>query len=241
MNSEVAIKAALSAQGIGLANAIVADELPDGKHFVFIDVIRNADNHQVPSNLKLREVQELLRRENILVEFILIDAFTKDIESGARANLLHAFGDRIRNAFLAVERKQAFLWLVPKRQLSVEDLQSINLRLSHYLNAFELNLVETKITAFENLPTKTAILRRIRLKAPVEQGALENYFVAKNFLIPSASWFGHQLDGLRREGAIVRLKSGHYAMSLSSLQAMGTLKNRRSPDIERLLDLARRD
>lgn len=240
MSNGSVIAEALAAEGITLANAIVSDEQPDSNSFVFVEVVRNSDNHQIPSNMKLREIQKVLLLRDIRIEFVLIDGTTRDIEIGARASLLHAFGKKIRNVFLTVEHRQASLWLVLKQKLSDEDLAAINLRLSLYLNSFELNLVATKITAFENLPTKTAILKRIRLKAPVALDALVNHFNEQNFVVPSGHWFSHQLDSLRKDGAIVRLKSGNYAMSLRSLQTLGTSKNRRSPDIARLLDLARR-
>ena len=57
--------------------------------------------------------------------------------------------------------------------------------------------------------------------------------------MPSEGWMAHMADSLRKSGLVVRLKSGKYALSLAGLMALGSAKNAKSPDISRLLDLAR--
>ena len=84
------------------------------------------------------------------------------------------------------------------------------------------------------------MLNAIRLLAPVSVEDLSAALVNRRFSVPSRDWVSRMLDGLRKGGFVVRRSDEKYVLTFQSLKALGSAKSRRSPDVRRFLDLARR-
>jgi len=230
----------LSKQEISTSGRIVRNQSGEQRYFVFVNVHRDSDNKQVPSNRKLDGIRESLKIIGVSIEFVLTDDAQQDIEGGARASLIRSFGSMIRNAFLSVEKSSTNIWLDAKRDLTDVEMREIRDRLSIYLDNFGLRISNVYSTKQENVPTKFAVLRALRKISPANIESLSNSIVDRGFVVPSMDFLARRLDSLRKSGLIVRLKSGRYVLTSEGLGSLGTAKNRRSPDVERLLDLARR-
>jgi hypothetical protein len=229
----------LKDRGIVATGRIAEDIFQEANFFVFVEVIRNSENHQIPSNKTLNETKKYLKDEGVNVEFILTDAAGQDIEAGFRASILHSFGDFVRNAFLTVDGTDVGAWISPKTQIELDILSKIEEKTRVFLSNYDLNLSRLEYTSAANLPGKFFCLQMIRLMAPVKLDELTNALRQKRFTVPSENWMSRMLDSLRKGGFVFRRKSGDYVLTLAGLKALGTLKNGRSPDIVRMLALAR--
>lgn len=241
MFDEAQVAEFLKNEGIVVSGRVVPRNFDGINFYVFVEVERDSRNLQQPSNLTLNRLKDALAERGIFVDFILIDGTARDIEAGARASLLHTFHDLISNAFVSTLGRKAHLWLVTKRKLEDVDLEAIQAVAKVYFENVGFELVDLKSTTDENLPSKTVCLKTIRLRAPVTEEEIIDLLQQSGFVVPSVNWMSKRLDLLRKEGFIVRLKNGNYALSLEGLSKLGTLKSRRSPDISRLLALARQE
>ena len=107
------------------------------------------------------------------------------------------------------------------------------------MNLVGLKLGVVSLTTDEVLPSKLAILTIIRAEAPVAPQRILELLSAKGLSVPSMDWLSRQLDAYRKSGDVVRLATGSMALTKKALHVLGTKKNRASPDISRLLAMAR--
>lgn len=230
----------LEGRGFKLSGPLARQDGDNATLYAFIEVSRNLEGHQKPSNIQLSQVSEYLKGKGIDVSFILNDISNLDFETGLRATLLHAFPDLIRNAFLSIEKGDGVVWIVPKRTAIRENMEQIRNRTAIYLENAGISLAEIKLTVDENLPSRTAILSELRIAAPASPEQLAERLEAKGFSVPPIDYLTRHLDALRKANRVIRRKDAKYCLTASALKVLGTVKRGSSPDITRLLDLARR-
>lgn len=238
MLDDAAVQKLLSDASPSVHGSVVSDVNRKGHFYVFVEVGRDKENKQVPSNFLLHNVKRQMEAYGVAVDFVLLDARQRDAESGLRATVLHSFGEYIRNIFLSTANTDAIMWLDAKRGLDSEIKEAVSEKARVFLTEVGFDLKSVETTNGGNLPSRTACLRVVRASAPVSIATLDAQLRDRGFTVPSTDWLTRRLDSMRRAGLVVRLQTGEYVLSLASIRAMGTSKNRRSPDIERLLALA---
>lgn len=239
MFNEAELEKRLLAIGIPVSGSAVRDSEDGSSFHIFVGIRRDARGRQEPSNRQLEVARNELVTLGVKVDFILTDAMMRDAEAGLRATLLHSFGTAIRNSFLTRQGRDAFVWVVPKRQLAESELSEVSAKARVLLRELGLELRHLTPTTGENLPSKTRCLTMLRLLAPVGPEVLAARLRMAGFVVPSDDWMVRRLDALRKAGQVVRLKSGAYAVTLLALRGLGTVKGRESPDLSRLLALAK--
>jgi len=240
MFNEAELERRLIAAGIPVSGSAIRDSEDGSSFHVFVEIRRDSRGRQEPSNVQLEVAREELRAVGVQIDFVLTDAMMRDAEAGLRATLLHSFGNVIRNSFLTRQGREAFVWVVPKRQLTEDELGEVSAKARILLRELGLELAHITPTTGENLPSKTRCLTMLRLLAPVSPEVLAAKLRVAGFVVPSDDWMMRRLDALRKAGQVVRLKSGLYAVTLLTLRGLGTVKGRESPDLSRLLALAKR-
>lgn len=240
MIDKEAILAILEQEGVPVLGAVIRDGVGSDHYFIYVPVQRNSDGHQDPSNRSLHVAREFLQQRGVVVEFILTDAHAQDIEAGVRATLLHGFGDEIRNVFLSTEKGGAVVWIEQKKVFDESVRVALEKKAAIFLKEVGFELGALLITNEANTPNKIAFLKTIRLIAPAEPDVLKSELLSRGFSVPSDDWLKRKLDTLRKKDAIVRLSSGHYVLSSKTFDALGTIRAGRSPDVSRLLALARK-
>ncbi|MEO6280064.1 hypothetical protein [Roseateles sp.] len=232
--------AMLMERNLEVIGSIVKDSGPQGITFVRIAVRRDAENKQRPSNRLLIDIKAALKDAGHDVEFLLSDSLGVDVEGGLRATLMHAFGPEVRNVFLSLQGSVGNVWVESKRALSESALNAIRGRAKIYLAELTLELGAFALTNAENVPSDTVVLKVLRQIAPATTEQVVQLLVERGFDVPSDDWMKRRLDALRKVGKIVWLTQGKFACSLNATRALGTIKGRGSPDISRLLALARK-
>jgi hypothetical protein len=207
MSDREKILAVLQELDIEVAGSLVQDVEETVRYFIFVPVARNAENHQVPSNRRLHRARERLGSEGYAVEFLLRDGNAGDVETGLRASLLHSFIDDLRNVFLSISEGQAYIWIEQKRALDAQKLKNIAERAKTYLSTFDLTPAPIRSMAGENLPSKLACMKAVRLLAPAKLETIATYLDGQGMTVPSQAWLSKRLDTIRRNGMIVWLES----------------------------------
>jgi hypothetical protein len=233
------IAASLAEVGVDTAGSIIEDNVNENHYFVYVSVTRDAENKQSPSNRQLRKAQDLIEPQGLTVEFLLSDAASHNIEGGLRATILHAFGGEIRNVFLSVDNRKAFIWLDQKKELDEDILIEVERKIRLYLDALDVEFGALLTTSNGNLPGKLACLNAIRQLAPVSPADLQAELIRRDFKVPSEDWLMRRLDLLRKSRQVIRLSNAKYVLSQVTLANLGTSRSRNSPDVSKMLALAR--
>lgn len=232
------IKRDLENLGFQLKGEVIGDPDNPKKLFATILISRDAEGKQQPTKLRLNEARSYFEGREISLHFILYDTATSDLETGLRATLMLVFPS-LRNVFCSINDGRASVWVEPKVQLKEIEFNEIKIHTKSFFQLVGIHLEVIQSTSEERIPTKTAMLDSVRIIAPTDRAALTERLRAKNFVVPSEDWLKRRLDSLRKSGAIVVGADGKISLSLRTLRSLGTKKNARSPDITRLLALAR--
>lgn len=89
-------------------------------------------------------------------------------------------------------------------------------------------------------PTLAAILRSVKLLAPVGLPELMHNLDTRGFSCPDERWLAAKLDVVRKRSLVIRSTAGKYALTTEGLAVVPHSKSRTSSDVERMLALARR-
>ena len=229
----------LANRGLAANAEPIRDPVDPNRYFVFLRVEFDERGRQVPNRNAIDTAVAALTERGLAVEILLIDTRTLDIESGARASLLHAYPEAVRNVFLSIARQGVSVWIDAKRSLDDQLRKSISARLSVFLDQFDLAVHSLATLGEGNVPGKLALLSAIRFAAPATPESLITRLQSNGFTVPSVDWLMRRLEAHRRAGDVVRLHDGAYALTAATIRALGTSQRGRSPDISRLLALAR--
>jgi hypothetical protein len=230
----------LSSEGLKSLTSVAHEPGDDGgNYFAFLTVTRNRNNRQQPSNDKLGLIKVKAAMRGIKITFILsIDGDT-DLEMSIRATLTANFEPYVRSAFSSVQKRKVFVWLDQKKAIPKPMLANIVRTTAEVIASNKLTLAMLSTLQDANIPSKLAILNAVRQLAPVTAEGLVTALSGRGFTLPSEHWLNNQLDKIRKTNELVRSKSGMYALTTKALKSLGTSKKRESPDISRLLALAR--
>lgn len=229
----------LAGRGLLLNAEPIRDPAEDSRYYVFLRVEPDAQGVQLPSRGQIADAVAEFKERGLSIEVLLIDTKSLDIEAGIRASLIHAFPNFVRNAFLTNGQRGVTIWIDPKRTLDEDTRSSIADRARVFLRQFDLAMESLSTLGEGNVPGRMAVLAAIRHAAPVLPEALIEMLQARGFTVPSVDWMRRRLDAHRKAGEVVRLQDGSYAPNAAVIRALGTAQNKRSPDISRLLALAR--
>lgn len=234
------VRSLLAERGIPTAGSVIKDAQEGNHYFAVVSISRDDSGRQSPTTRKLQDVASELAASGINIKFIESEPQTADVEGGLRAALVSAFNSLSFSLAVAIDGKRATVWMeVDDAPQNPEFAAEIRSKINDYLDAFEIADRAIQIYGPENFPSITACLRVIRKMAPVQSDVLSNELRSAGFTV-SAEWLARRLDALRRSGRVVRLRTGAYVLTADSLQRLGTIKGRSSPDIVRMLALARR-
>ena len=89
-------------------------------------------------------------------------------------------------------------------------------------------------------PSTVAILRTIKICAPVDLTGIIADLQKRSLACPSERWLSARLDSARKRGLLTRSHKGDYSLTSTGLQAVPHSRSKSSSDIDRILALARR-
>jgi hypothetical protein len=230
----------LDKKKIELAGEVIFN--PSILNGIFLPLIlsRDSSGKPRPSHKDLFSLKNELSSIGFSADFLLIDKEAKTIEDGLRASFISSFPDAVRNVFVTVEEGIAHIWIDNKRHFTSDESEHIAEFAEIYANNFNIRTNKIYIISDESLPTNTELLNILRKRSPANCDALRDALIAFKFAVPSTDWINRKLDVLRKAGMIVRRADRTYVLTYAALHSLGTSKNRYSPDVGRLLALARR-
>lgn len=225
--------------GVTLAGAVTPFEHDAGKFYVPIDLAG------IPSS----EFAEQERVEKNLVgalidagydaELYFINTPVQRVENNLRSILVSSFSAEIREVTIL----RNGLSLIVELSVNETSYSPAAKRISDFIQKF-LRLIGIKNFSIESsrnqeLLTKIEILSTVRLLAPITTIELSSHLAGKGYKDSTPAIIARRLDSLRKEGLLIRTKRGRYALTFNALHRLGTVKTGRSPDVSRLLALAR--
>jgi hypothetical protein len=151
-----------------------------------------------------------------------------------------AVGHGVRDAYVFIEQSRLNILLDLTSDHTITYIEDIRKKVRVVMDIFSIAELDLSLLPAK-LPHDLAIMGVVRQISPTKADAIGRKLAAKGFIVPSDEWINKKADALRKRRFLVRLRDGRYAVSLFGLKALGTQKGRDSPDISRLLALARSD
>lgn len=230
----------IASHQIELLGELVDDPDHENSYYAFVSISRNKDGHQRPSNFKLSTLSNYLKRQGVLLNFILIEDENIDLHNNVKSVVLRHHIDMVRNCFVSSGNDGENVWIEPRKSLTEEERSIIEITVREFFSFMKIKLDSVRFTFEENLPTRTACLSTIRKFSPVDIDSLIFLLRKRDFDIPSREWLANTLDKIRKSDLIQRRKDERYILTMKGLRSLGSGKNRMSPDVSRALDIARR-
>ena len=230
----------LRKEGISISGPIVSSFEDDCNLYIFVKMKLDEHGRQIPSPHKLNSLRSHSAAQDYTLHFILIGEKKTHVDRSLKTMLFGKFPNDVRNSFAAVNDGAVDVWVEPKHVLSGEEEAAIRTAVVEFINILALDCSSVKVTQAEPIPTRTAILRTLRIAAPASLHVLATALRKQDLSVPNEIWLNHTLDGLRKTGFVIRRTDGQYLLSLHALSVLGTRKGRRSPDVQRALALGRR-
>jgi hypothetical protein len=236
-----AVVAIIERFNLPLAGQVVPNPADDRGLLIPLYLSKDASGRQNPSGKTLAQLRAALAEVALQAEFLLINRASEQMEEGLRSSLIGSFPNLVRTSYLSVAGGVAHVWVEKKKELSKNDIQAMTDHILRYANLFRIERAELKVTSDFDVATPTEVLRAVRKLAPATCEEVCGELETKGYAVPSLQWVNHRFDLLRKNELIVRMNNRTYALTSKALHQLGTIKDGRSPDIGRLLALARRE
>lgn len=239
MTSEAAAIAQLFAD-YGITDVSrVSPNADTGGHVVRIEAQIDRRGRQIPSNYMIATAEKAAIDAHGVIDVVVSRGDVEDALLSIKSMLMRRYLDTLRNVYCHMEGSGVTVWVEPKTSLSPEQVGDLTEKVEAAIGSFDLKLRGVISTSDVRLPNDSVILSTIRRAAPVKAADVAKVMAERDFELPEDDWLARRLDRLRKRGLVVRFADGRYVCTRNCLLALGSGKNRSSPDIDRILDLAR--
>ncbi|USA40187.1 hypothetical protein [Pelagerythrobacter marinus] len=229
MAFDEAIITAASKQGVILAArpSLVAD----GRTYLAI-VDRETDRR------KLNAFLRLLRNQGIPIEIGFATVRDNAFEAAVRESVAMRFGEVIYDVSTSRSPSGTSVSITyyENERISANEIRDHVQELSVLFGVkpLKINIGERSVK-----PGVTEFLQLTRVFAPVTCERMQELIHDRGYPMPPLDWINHQFDLFRKRGFLIRREDQSYVLTLPGLLALGSGKSRYSPDVRRVLDLAR--
>lgn len=212
--------------------------------FVSADTISERASKSHTSWRQLKRLQQNIHQSlNISVEWIVLSGTQATTLETAFLELLQKrYPGAVTAVFVSSPTiTPIWAWLETNGEgKELPDLKQLTSIARDLFALFQLPAPEIAYTNAAELPTNLAILRSLKIYAPVSVQALADALIQRGAVIPQVRWLQTKLDTMRKAGTVLRLEDGEYILTELGLSSVPTSKNRSSSDVERALALGRR-
>lgn len=165
-----------------------------------------------------------------------------DVAASLRAVMKREFPDTVTDVHVSFEdASSAVVWIESASRLESAALEAARLTASRALAEFDVTCKALDVVAPPRPePSTIAILRSVKVLAPVPTGTLQEDLDRRGFACPSERWLSHKLDTARKRGLVWRDPQGRFSLTAEGLSVVPTSRSGSSSDVERMLALARR-
>lgn len=223
------IVAAASKQGIILAArpSLVAD----GRTYLVI-VDRETDRRRLNAFLKV------LRHQGVPIQIGFATVRDNAFEIAVRESVVMRFGEVIYDVSTSRSPSGTSVSITyyENEKIASNEIRDHVQELSVLFGVEQLRL---SIGEKSLKPGATEFLQLARVFAPVTCERMQEIIQDRGYPTPELEWINHQFDLFRKRGFLIRREDRSYVLTLPGLLALGSGKSKFSPDVRRVLDLAR--
>ena len=235
------LESLLEELGIELAEPVVSHMGEPNRFFAFVKLVYGKGSRRSPSQSRINAVRKVALEAGYNVDLVPVDERSEDNYPDLWILLSRKYGEKVRNVFLTYAGSGEWIvWVEVDGELEDTQRDEIESTVSEYMAISDTKVREVTFVGDFNLPTLTAILRHLRVLAPVNPERLKEALEERQFFVPDQRWLNRTLDRIRKAGFVVRRKDGRYFLSVKSLSSLGTSKGRESADVRRALALSKR-
>lgn len=231
MRYEDRIKLAAAKIGIALGANPVASPDGAGVYHVILD--------RAAPRAKVKRLERTLAVDGINLKLSFYGEPPDPFRSAIKESVSRTFGNRIE-AITVFESGGSYQIIIIPGGDSVGLKADIESHVDEVRRLFDSPPVVLKVELEASKPTAVEFLAIARRKSPVDCQAMQAELGVRGFRSLTFDWINHQFDRLRKGGMLHRQADRTYVLTQAGLFALGSGKGRNSPDVSRLLDLARR-
>lgn len=165
-----------------------------------------------------------------------------DVAASLRAVLRREFPGVVSDVHVSFEDAgTALVWVEVSTLIEAATLDAARTIASRELVEFGVVCKSFDVVApVRPEPSTVAILRSVKVLAPVLSVSLAADLDRRGFSYPSEKWLSHKLDVARKRGFVSRDPQGRFSLTAEGLSVVPTSRSGSSSDVERMLAVARR-
>lgn len=241
MNDAISfIKNAATDFNVEIYGSILENPIEENGYFIPIKMRIHGDGSKSPTHLVLTRYRKKLTDNGINAAFTVLNDQMNNIEDGLRSSLISTFPNEIRNSFMSIHKGLSQAWVDFKVVPDDKLLFRLSAHLDRFATAYAIPPVQIVRLSASTAPTRTQMLQMGRQISPFTSRRMFDALSSQVLAVPSIDWVNRQLTALQCAGLLVQVHDEAYALTSAALKKLGTRKERRSPDIKRMLALARR-
>lgn len=242
----VRLKEFLSAKGIDFVVEIHSNRMPpiDFALYVAGDRLASLAAKGQISPRQMRLIQTVAKKElGLQIEWIVTPSQKAiAIEAALQELLNRRFPGALSAVFVSsLETLPVSIWIERNSEDEAQpELRALKLVVAEFLKFYDVTTFILLDRDNADTPTNPMIIRRLKVISPATTEELAESLSGAGVKIPNVRWLQSKLDALRKQGLVVRSKTGVYCLTELGLSVVPHGKNRNSSDIDRALALARR-
>lgn len=245
MSSLMQIQQYLSSRGLGFLMLIRLNEV---SNTLLIEVPSDRLKSKAASGFTSRRqlsfvARSLSKKFDVRVVTAIRDAGRlTDVAAGLRAVLSRAFAGVVSDVFASFPvADHAVVWVETRQVLEGAVATEIDKATRAFLKETGIHCDEVEMVGpMLPEPSTIAILRSVKVLAPVTIDGIADDLGRRGFSCPSRSWLAAKLDAARKRRLILRDNRGRYLLTGMGLEVVPRTRSASSSDIDRMLMLARR-
>lgn len=187
---------------------------------------------------KIKMLLSDLRDRQIRVHLSFASVRDNPFEVAIRESVASRFGEAIYDISISTSPSGSAVSIThyESDRVSSEDIRN---HVREMAALFGIDSIRLSISERALKPSVTEFLQLARVSAPATCEGLQDLIQQRGYPRPDLEWINHQFDLYRKKGFLVRRDDRSYVLTLAGLLALGSGKGRYSPDVRRVLDLAR--
>lgn len=225
--------------GLDIEGSLIENPDKPDSYLAFVRTTSDQDGVLRPTDKELVKAKRKLATKGTDLSVSRIDDKSVLVGDAVDALLRKSFEGSVERSVLSLRESECNVYIGLAGTADSDLTSSIEKAVAELLELHGLKKTNFVFTVELPSITVTGLTSILRKHAPINVQELCDLASEAGFEEPALDWMNKTLDLWRKRGLVFRRADERFILTLKGLNLLGTLRNRRSPDVVRALAVAR--